>query len=156
MLYIKLEKSENLSFLPTAIKKGLDFVINMPKYDTLPNGRYEIEGDNVFANVMNYVTESEPDKRAEVHQKYLDIQVVLSGQELILYGESYTDINSSESYDEENDFDLFNQIKEEQKLILSEGYAVIFFPGELHKPGCSIDGPNEVRKLVIKVKKDLL
>jgi hypothetical protein len=45
--------------------------------------RYDIDGDNVYATVSEYLTKNEEDARYEVHRAYIDIQYVVSGKELI-------------------------------------------------------------------------
>ena len=45
-----------------------------------PAGRYELDGDRVYAMVQGYEThDADPDK-LEIHRKYVDIQLLLSGQ----------------------------------------------------------------------------
>ena len=45
--------------------------------------RYYIDGDNLYAPVSEYLTKNEEDARFEVHQKYIDIQYVIKGVELM-------------------------------------------------------------------------
>ena len=49
-------------------------------------GRYALQGDTIFMNVMQFATQSPEQKKAELHQQYIDIQVLLSGEERILFG----------------------------------------------------------------------
>ena len=49
-----------------------------------PAGRYELDGDRVYAMVQGYEThDADPDK-LEIHRKYVDIQLLLSGEESIV------------------------------------------------------------------------
>jgi YhcH/YjgK/YiaL family protein len=55
-------------------------------YDTLskdtPNGIYHLDGEQLFCKVLDYHTKTE-NWITESHQKYVDIQISLQGQELI-------------------------------------------------------------------------
>ncbi|MFH1308555.1 MAG: YhcH/YjgK/YiaL family protein [Patescibacteria group bacterium] len=46
-------------------------------------GRTKIEGDNIFLMVQEYETRPKEEKSAEQHKKYIDIQLILSGEEII-------------------------------------------------------------------------
>ena len=47
------------------------------------DGKYEIAGDEIFASVMTYTTAPENEKKFELHRKYIDIQYIISGEEII-------------------------------------------------------------------------
>ena len=44
-------------------------------------GRHDIDGDNVFANVMEFETVPASEKPFEAHRRYADIHFVISGVE---------------------------------------------------------------------------
>ena len=118
-------------------------------------GRYELQGDNIFMNVMQFATQSPEQKKAELHREYIDIQVLLSGEERILFGMT----DSARQCDEmhvEDDYQLCSQIADEQAMVLKPGRFVIFMPGEPHKPGCVVQAPMDIKKVVIKVRASLL
>lgn len=75
--------------------------------------------------------------KAELHQQYIDIQVLLSGEERILFGMT----DSARQCDEmhvEDDYQLCSEIADEQAIVLKPGRFAIFMPGEPHKPGCMV------------------
>ncbi|MBE1246635.1 YhcH/YjgK/YiaL family protein, partial [Salmonella enterica] len=41
-------------------------------------------------------------------------------------------------------------------IILKPGMFAVFMPGEPHKPGCVVGEPSEIKKVVVKVKADLM
>lgn len=47
-------------------------------------------------------------------------------------------------------------IENEQAIILKPGMFAVFMPGEPHKPGCVVGEPGEIKKVVVKVKADLM
>ncbi|MEW9206081.1 N-acetylneuraminate anomerase [Citrobacter werkmanii] len=120
-----------------------------------PPGRYELQGDNIFMNVMQFATQSPEQKKAELHQQYIDIQMLLSGEERILFGMTDS-ARQCEEMHIEDDYQLCSQIADEQAMVLKPGKFVIFMPGEPHKPGCAVEEPGEIKKVVIKVRASLL
>ena len=51
----------------------------------LPTGRHEIDGDKLYAMVNEYTTEPKEKRRAEAHRKYVDVQCLVQGEEIIGY-----------------------------------------------------------------------
>ena len=75
-------------------------------------------------NVMQFATQSPEQKKAELHQQYIDIQVLLSGEERILFGMT----DSARQCDEmhvEDDYQLCSEIADEQAMVLKPGRFVI-------------------------------
>lgn len=114
----------------------------------LPVGKYAIAGEEVFALVSEYETVPENEKFLEGHRKYIDLQCVISGEELI----GYASLGSQEvvsEYNEEKDYLL---TKGEAFFIgMEEGRFAVFYPGDLHKPGVMKSKKEFVKKVVIKV-----
>ena len=94
-------------------------------------------------------------KKAELHQQYIDIQMLLSGEERILFGMTDSARHCEEMHIED-DYQLCSQIADEQAMVLKPGKFVIFMPGEPHKPGCVVQTPMDIKKVVIKVRASLL
>lgn len=114
---------------------------------TLDVGRYEIDGDNLFVNINSY--ETQPNKKVEFHKKYIDVQIVLSGQEQI--GWIPTNLVSHITpYDDEKDI-AFGTAQTD-KLTAKNDRFFIFFPEDAHQPGLAINAPSQVKKAVFKVK----
>lgn len=120
-------------------------------FTDLPKGKYEVDGENVFAIVNEYETKDQAECVLEAHKKYIDIHYTLAGFEHIgvaLLGNQPI----AKPYDEENDFQLF--IGETTLHRVSEGMFVVLFPQDVHMPGThpSIEQKSWVRKVVMKVK----
>ena len=112
----------------------------------LPLGRTEVDGENVFINVME--ADLSPDStRLEYHKKYADLQIDLTGGE----GWGYETAPGTEV--EPYQPDIGKKDSEDAVFgALGEGRFVLFFPGELHKPGVARPGCAHVRKVVIKIR----
>ena len=112
-------------------------------------GRYELDGDNIFYMVQSYDTD--PDKTiSEAHKKYIDIQFMVKGEEII----GVADISSEKELTEakeENDVWFYNCKTE--PLTLSAGKYMVLYPNDLHCPGVATKGKAlTCRKVVVKVK----
>ncbi|MBP8273317.1 MAG: YhcH/YjgK/YiaL family protein, partial [Acidobacteria bacterium] len=70
-------------------------------FTALSDGRYDVDGDNIFALVQRYPSKPLLDGRWEAHRKHIDLQVVLSGVEKIGYVS--IDQLTAEPYDENKD-----------------------------------------------------
>lgn len=140
-----LEKYE--SVLP-GCKKVCEVFALLQKNGMPSAGKHETDLPTVFYNASEYETVAENSKQFEVHAKYADVQIIWEGKETIAY--------SSEKFagtvDAESDYAACDAVSCE-KVTLVPGIAAIYLPGELHKPGCAVDGVSErVKKVVFKVK----
>jgi len=115
--------------------------------------RYDIDGNNLYAPVSEYMTKNEEDARYEAHRKYIDIQYIISGKELMGVAPISKKKETLEPYDSEKDIEFLTVTGGENHLALP-GRFFIFFPEDAHRPGLK-DGENSpVRKIVVKVKVD--
>lgn len=116
----------------------------------MPVGRYEIDGDNVFALIQECDLKPVSEAKGEAHRRYIDIQTPLTGDET--YGVArLTDGNFRNLFDSKADFGLYDQ--DMQTFTLHPGEFAIFMPPRgLHAPGLTRDEPHRIRKLVVKVK----
>jgi YhcH/YjgK/YiaL family protein len=103
--------------------------------------------------VSEYLTKNEEDARYEAHQKYIDIQYVVSGKELIGVAPMLQKKDVLEPYDASKDVEFLTFTNGENRQAKSDRFF-IFFPEDAHRPGLK-DGENSpVRKIVVKVKID--
>ena len=133
------------------LQKNLDTAIDFLEahpLDTLPLGRTEVDGDNVFINTMDADLKPAPeDGRAEYHKLYADLQVDLTGGE----GWGYATVSGTELEAYKPDIG-FKACPDAASGVLGEGRFVLFFPGEPHKPGIAQPECKHVRKAVVKIK----
>ena len=112
-------------------------------------GRYELDGDNIFYMVQSYDTD--PSKTvSEAHRKYIDIQFMVDGEEIIGVADISCEKELTEAK-EENDVWFYNCKTE--PLTLSAGKYMVLYPNDLHCPGVATNGKAlTCRKVVVKVK----
>lgn len=116
-----------------------------------PDGRYDIDGDNVYALVQSYDTVPAGEKKYESHRVYADIQYVATGTETISYAPT-GGLQPVTAYDAAKDFLLYADPSASTPLHLSPGTFAIFYPQDGHKPGCVNGAPCHMKKVVIKVR----
>ncbi|MBE7703700.1 MAG: DUF386 domain-containing protein [Cyanobacteria bacterium SIG28] len=132
------------------LKKGLEWL----KAQDLVNiacGRYEIDSDAVWANVQEY--ETKDDANFEAHRKYIDIQYMIKGEELV----GVIDLVNCKTcieYDNEKDLEFFETKAKFQYQELREGDFLIFYPHDAHKPSIAFGAKSMVKKVVVKVAVD--
>jgi len=115
--------------------------------------RYEIDGDNVFAPVSEYLSKNEEDARFEAHKKYIDIQYVISGVEQMSVA-PYSALDTiTVPYDPAKEVE-FMKVKESKHFKATAENFFIFFPSDIHRPGVKIGQNVQVKKIVVKVKVD--
>ncbi|MCC6345866.1 MAG: YhcH/YjgK/YiaL family protein [Nitrospirales bacterium] len=119
--------------------------------DGLPDGRYPIVGEDVFALVQTYDTGMPDAKRWEGHRKYIDIQYLLSGKEEIGWA-PVSSLAITSPYSDEKDVLFFREGSVTSPLALVPGIFAVFFPDDAHRPGCALGPPCSVRKVVVKVR----
>jgi YhcH/YjgK/YiaL family protein len=115
--------------------------------------RYDIDGDNVYAPVSEYLTKDEKDARYEAHRKYIDIQYVVSGTEIIGLAPMSQKTEVLEPYDSTKDIEFLTS-GDGENLIATPERFFIFFPEDAHRPGVKYQENSPVRKVVVKVKID--
>ena len=118
-------------------------------FTAIENGKYEINGDNIFAILNEFETKDKHECEAEAHKKHIDIQYVVKGTEMF----GYVPLTTQKpviDYDEINDVAIY---KEDVSYIkLEAGMFIIFYPTDLHQPEVREFEPVTVKKVVVKIK----
>ena len=114
-------------------------------------GRHDIDGDAVYALVQQYQTRPAAGMQPEAHRRYIDIQFIARGREVIHWAPLATCSEVTLPYDATKDAGLFAAPSPMVPVRLTAGQFTIFFPDDAHAPCCAWDGPEDVLKVVIKV-----
>lgn len=117
----------------------------------LADGRYDVDGDNVFALVQRYSSKPLAEGRWEAHRQHIDLQLVVSGLEQI----GYVSIDQliAEPYDEDRDLTWLSG-DAGQWIMVPAGHFMLLWPGDAHMPQVQVGKSNEVLKVVVKIKVD--
>ncbi len=130
------------------VQKAVEYLLkNREKLETQEVGKYEVD-PSFFYMIQEY--DSKDDAVWESHKKYIDIQWVLDGEEIIeVSGKNH--MKQLGEYDESKDFcgwegDALST------LIMKAGDLAIFYPADVHKPGLkSSKGNMPMRKCLFKI-----
>lgn len=117
---------------------------------SLAEGRYEIAGNNVYANVMSYISDGIAGSgKFETHDNYLDIHLVIQGKDKIAVAVPRK-AKLIQEYDKNADI-AFYQSEEFQVIDLNEFNLLVAFKEDFHQPKIRVND-KPVKKMVIKVK----
>ncbi len=109
-------------------------------------GKYQLN-ENVYYMVQEY--ETKPKDVSEVHQKYIDIQYIVSGEEVIGVAPLEIEKQLTEAKPEK---DVWKYTCKTQDLALYSGDFMVLYPNDIHKPGAQLNQSVKVKKVVVKVK----
>lgn len=115
----------------------------------LKEGRYEFQ-DGCYANVESYTTYKRSDRRFENHQKYIDLQMILFGEEIIEVCDSRL-LQIMDQYNADQDVSFYRNDYVGKKNILKSGEYIFIFPGQAHMPCLLNQHPCTVKKIVFKI-----
>lgn len=114
------------------------------------SAKIELAG-GAYAIEQVYLTKSRPDGFFESHRKYIDVQVVVEGDELMEVID-IARIGVKEPYHAERDVIIYADGVGASEVRLVPGDAAVFFPVDVHMPGLRPPaGAGLVRKTVVKV-----
>jgi YhcH/YjgK/YiaL family protein len=121
----------------------------------LADGRYEIDGERVFALVQSYQTlPVDENAKYEAHRKYIDVQFIVSGVEVMGWA-ALEQMRINKEYQPEKDVCLGTCPPALATLTrVDAGEAAIFFPEDAHAPKLACGEPAPVKKIVVKVALD--
>lgn len=114
-------------------------------------GRHEIDGEEIFAFVQKHQTKPVAEKLMEVHRKYIDIQYMVKGREIILWAPLADLKECTMAFDPAADAALYKCIPAMVPIPVLPGQFALLFPEDGHAPSCAWDAPAEVLKVVVKV-----
>ncbi len=120
--------------------------LDQPGLAELPDGKYEITGDRVYAIVERRPGRLVTEGRLEGHRKYIDVQYVISGEESMGWSPR-EGLEPAVAYDEARDLEFFAG-QPESMVRVPPGSFAVFLPTDAHLPLVG-DGP--IHKVVVKI-----
>ena len=158
MIYGNIHVKETEAAFSPTLRKALEIIRTTDTTGMAP-GKYPLDGDKLILQINEMTTEPKEQRRAEIHRKYIDVQYMIHGKELIgVYPDAGED-EISEDRLETGDirFYTYRDVPGEVMLPMTDGCYAVFFPEDAHRPGCQMDGEAcPVRKIVLKVMVDTL
>lgn len=147
MIHDSLKNTSQIEPLHPLFAKAFEFIRNTD-FSRLEDGKYEIEGNELYAAIATITGKDQADAALETHNSYIDIQMPLSGVETIGWkaGDQLKEI--SKPYAEDKDITFFHD-RPSSFTTVHPGEFAVYFPEDAHAP-CI--GEGTIRKVVIKVR----
>lgn len=128
-------------------------------WSKIDNGRFEIDGEDVFAIVDRRRGKGLNDAILEIHRQYIDIQFLFRGSDVM----GYRPLSDCSQHDSFNSFDSFNTFNTFDKDLdvgflsdrpttwfdVKENCFSVFYPTDAHAP---MGTENDFHKVVVKVR----
>jgi biofilm protein TabA len=140
--------------LSPVLREALQF-LSQTDFSQLADGTHPIRGDAMFAIVSHLTTQPLQAVKGEAHYDKLDIHYVLSGEEWI----GVAPLNEQQRVTEDrpqHDVRLYEELSDEVFIRMNPGRYAILFPADIHRPGCTLQSPSKLRKVVVKIDKAIL
>ncbi len=147
MIFGNINHLEEFGFLEDPVKKCFAYLKDhdLASYE---KGTHEIDGERLFVNVVEYTTTAAENRFWEAHKDYLDVHVMLKGQEQI-------DVNFIQNmelkeYVKKDDF-LPMEGKKNASVVLREGDFLVCYPSDGHRTAVQVEGSETIKKGIFKV-----
>lgn len=119
-------------------------------WTTMEPGIHELDGKDIYVNVMERELKQKSDAKLEVHNEYIDIQVLISGREESFGWSERKDLKLPQGeFDAEKDIQFFDDVPQTY-YTLRPGQFTVLFPEDGHAP---MVGEGTMRKIIVKVRK---
>lgn len=148
MIVDAIKNAELYYSLSPRIKQAFDWLA-VTDVASLSAGRHDIDGDNLFVNVMDIELKPDHEAALEIHNRYIDIQIMIGEQERYGWSERCDCHTPREEFNTERDVQFFND-QPQTIFALNQRQFAIFFPEDAHAP---MLGEGKVRKLIFKLLK---
>lgn len=131
-------------------REAYDFLTNHP--EQYADGKHQL-GNGVYVSLSTYESKLRKNAKYEAHVNYIDIQVILEGEEIIAVEPTPVmhEYPCLQPYNPEKDVELYACNPAGIDYVLRAGDYRILRPEEAHMPGVCVGGPSRVRKAVIKI-----
>lgn len=146
MILDSIANSSRYYALNERLKAVFDYIATTD-LGSLAVGRHDIDGDRLFVNVSELELRDISAAHLEVHNRYLDVQVVLGGEELFGWSDRADCQVAEGEFDAERDI-LFYADAPQTFYMVRPGQFTILFPEDAHAP---MLGNGSVKKLIFKV-----
>lgn len=156
MIYGHINDLEKcFAWLPAPFKTALE---HLKKTDllSLSAGSYELQGRDIYFQVIDTTTKPLTENRPEIHREYIDVQYLCKGAEKMGFAVEDGTNTVAEDLLKERDLLFYTGVKNESTLLMLPGNFAVFFPNDVHRPACAVDQPMPIRKVVVKIRASLL
>jgi biofilm protein TabA len=116
-----------------------------------PDANIPWEGEDMYVMIQGYSTQSRDLCRFEAHRRYIDIQYLMRGEEIIEVSPLDT-LEVDVPYLGSKDVAFFRPSETPgADLRMRPGDFAIFLPHDAHRPKIQVSTPSALRKAVVKI-----
>ena len=144
MILDTLDNLEIYASLNPLFGKAIEYLKNTD-LNALEVGKVKLQGDDLIVNISEVEPKEKEDAKLETHIKYIDIQIPLSGDEIMGYT-AKNDLPDAE-YDAEKDVTFYEGLADTY-VNVKKGMFTIFFPQDGHAPAITKVG---LKKIIVKI-----
>lgn len=150
MILDTLSESKQYNAISPRFEKAFAFLRGVNK--ETPVGRYEIDGEEIYAFVQQHMTRPIEERQYEAHRQYIDLHYIVRGREVVYWAPIPLLTNITMPFSEQDDAALYGIIPEGMPYQMREGDFTLLFPQDGHVPSCNWGDAAEVLKVVVKIK----
>ena len=99
MIFSSIHTKDDFKNYPAAVQRAIEYLKNND-FTKMETGVYEIEGKLMYAQVFDAETEPLEARKPEYHEKYLDVQFLVTGREKLGFTPDTGNYEVAERYDE--------------------------------------------------------
>lgn len=148
MILGSLKNTKTAEKLHPLFKKAFDYLKTVDLESIPTDGsKIELDGKRLFLFLSEYQGMPHKEAKVEAHQRYIDIQVLIKGVELM----GWIDLSECNEilmpYNPEKDLVFYGDAVSSYVQV-TPGEFAIFFPEDVHAPGI---GFGSIKKAVVKV-----
>jgi len=149
MILDSLKNSALYENVNPRMKKAFELIASTD-WTTMETGIHELDGKDIYVNVMERELKQKSDAKLEVHNEYIDIQVLVTGKEEAFGWSERKDLRMPQGeFNAEKDIQFFDDVPQTY-YTLRPGQFTVLFPEDGHAP---MVGEGTIRKIIVKVRR---
>ena len=146
MILATLAEADRYCALHPLFARAFDFLRNTDLHALAP-GKHVVQGEQIFAIVEACAGRTRAEAKLECHRRYIDIQLVLEGDEAMGWKPLEDCLNPVSEHSMEKDIRFFHDAPASYVPVPPDHFC-IFFPEDAHAP---LVARGEIRKVIFKV-----
>ena len=117
-----------------------------------PAGVRELDGKDFYVLILKPEKRDLAGAKLEVHRKYIDLQIVVSGSKVAGYAHASMLNRETDPYNDEKDAQFFAAPEGMSRIVAPTGSFFLFWPQDGHAPCCDDGKPGQLTMLTFKLK----
>lgn len=149
MIYGEIKDLNQYKGISKNLDRAIEYILNEEHKKGIP-GKNIIDGDNLYFNYPDCaITKEAKEGFFEGHKKYIDIHIVISGEENLGYTPR-SEVKVKKEYDSEDDYELYEGTLK-NIFHVTEDRFIMFFPDEPHMALLKVEEIKKITKVIFKV-----